>query len=201
MSEIQFKIGTFGESRVGKTCIINQYANETFNPSEESSYAPSISEKAIEINSEDVLLKLWDTAGQERYMSLTKQYFWGLDGILLVYDVTAIESFEKIQFWVDTIKGEIDIATVNINLAANKVDKKEQRKITKVQGEELAKKLGVDYFEVSAKTGQNINAIFQDLARKMYNSKKQKEKVKTVALNNKEATKKKGGCCGDSKKE
>ena len=127
MSEIQFKIGTFGESRVGKTCIINQYAHETFNPSEESSIAPSTSDKAIEINGEDVLLKMWDTAGQERYMALTKQYFEGLDGILLVYDVTAIESFEKIQFWVDTIKGEIDIATVNINLAANKVKKKEQR--------------------------------------------------------------------------
>ena len=150
MSEIQFKIGTFGESRVGKTSIINQYAHETFNPSEESSYAPSISEKAIEINSEDVLLKLWDTAGQERYMALTKQYFEGLDGILLVYDVTVIESFEKIQFWVDTIKGTIDIETVDINLVANKVDKKEQRKITKVQGEELAKKLGVDCFDVSA---------------------------------------------------
>ena len=112
MSEIQFKIGTFGESRVGKTSIINQYAHETFNPSEESSIAPSTSNKAIEINSEDVLLKIWDTAGQERYMALTKQYFEGLDGILLVYDVTVIESFEKIQFWVDTIKGTIDIETV-----------------------------------------------------------------------------------------
>ena len=194
-----FKIGTFGESRVGKTCIINQYVFGTFNESEGSSTAPSTSDKAIEINGVDVLMKIWDTAGQERYMAITKQYFEGLDGLLLVYDVTAPETFNKIQFWVDTIKGYIDITTVKINLAANKVDKTELRKIKQSEGEELAKKLGIDYFEVSAKTTQNINAIFEDLAIKMINAKK--EKKGSVALNNTETTtKKKGGCCGDSKK-
>lgn len=198
MSDMIFKIGTFGESRVGKTCIINQYVFGTFNESEESSTAPSTSDKAIEINGVDVLMKIWDTAGQERYMAITKQYFEGLDGLLLVYDVTAPETFNKIQFWVDTIKGYIDITTVKINLAANKVDKTELRKIQQSEGEELAKKLGIDYFEVSAKTTQNINAIFEDLAIKMINAKK--EKKGSVALNNTEPTKKKGGCCGDSKK-
>ena len=194
-----FKIGTFGESRVGKTCIINQYVFGTFNESEESSTAPSTSDKAIEINGVDVLMKIWDTAGQERYMAITKQYFEGLDGLLLVYDVTKRETFDKIQFWVDTIKGYIDISTVKINLAANKVDKTELRKVKQSEGEELAKKLGIDYFEVSAKTTQNINAIFEDLAIKMINAKK--EKKGSVALNNTETTtKKKGGCCGDSKK-
>ena len=199
MSDMIFKIGTFGESRVGKTCIINQYVFGTFNESEESSTAPSTSDKAIEINGVDVLMKIWDTAGQERYMAITKQYFEGLDGLLLVYDVTKRETFDKIQFWVDTIKGYIDISTVKINLAANKVDKTELRKVKQSEGEELAKKLGIDYFEVSAKTTQNINAIFEDLAIKMINAKK--EKKGSVALNNTETTtKKKGGCCGDSKK-
>ena len=137
---MHFKIGTFGESRVGKTCIINQYANGTFNESEESSTAPSTSNRAIEVNGVDILMKIWDTAGQERYMALTKQYFEGLDGLLIVYDVTKPETFDKIQFWIDTIKGNIDISTVKINLAANKVDKEKERAVTTIQGQELAKK-------------------------------------------------------------
>lgn len=197
-TEVSFKIGTFGESRVGKTCIINQYVNNSFNETEESSMAPSISEKPIEVNKQDILLKIWDTAGQERYMTLTKQYFQGLEGLLLVYDVTTRETFEKIQFWIKNIQENLDITSVKINLAANKVDKEKERKVSTEEGQELAKSLGIDYFEVSAKTGLNIEAIFQDLAKKIISSGKIKSD--TIAINNKKEKKKEGCCGGDSKK-
>ena len=101
MEEIQYKIGVLGESRVGKTKFINKFINgNSFN--EKFSSTPSISEKFVTINSNiDIQLKIWDTAGQERLMSITKQYYLGLDGLLLVYDPNSRETFEKIEFWYD----------------------------------------------------------------------------------------------------
>lgn len=199
MSDLCYKIGTFGESRVGKTCIIKQYVENSFYEVEPSSQSATISEKAIEIEKQDVLLKIWDTAGQERLMSLTKQYFQGLDGILLVYDVTKKDTFEKLQFWIKTIEDFIDIKSVIINLAANKIDKIKERKVSEEEGRKAASSLGVEYFEVSAKTGKNIDEIFSNLANKLYH--KGHKHSNAVTLNGEENTKKKEGCCGGNSKK
>ena len=147
-------------------------------------------EKALEIEKHDVLLKIWDTAGQERLMAITKQYFQGLDGILLVYDVTKKETFEKLQFWIKTIQENIDINTVIINLAANKTDMIKERQVSEEEGKKAASSLGVEYFEVSAKTGANIEEIFDNLANKLYR-KRHNQHSNTVALNNEGNKKKK----------
>lgn len=199
MSDLCYKIGTFGESRVGKTCIIKQYVENSFYEVEPSSQSATISEKAIEIEKQDVLLKIWDTAGQERLMSLTKQYFQGLDGILLVYDVTQKDTFEKLQFWIKTIEDFIDIKSVIINLAANKIDKIKERKVSEEEGRKAASSLGVEYFEVSAKTGKNIDEIFSNLANKLYH--KGHKHSNAVTLNGEENIKKKEGCCGGNSKK
>ena len=199
MSDLCYKIGTFGESRVGKTCIIKQYVENSFYEVEPSSQSATISEKAIEIEKQDVLLKIWDTAGQERLMSLTKQYFQGLDGILLVYDVTKKDTFEKLQFWIKTIEDFIDIKSVIINLAANKIDKIKERKVSEEEGRKAASSLGVEYFEVSAKTGKNIDEIFSNLANKLYH--KGHKHSNAVTLNGEENTKDKEGCCGGNSKK
>ena len=82
---------------------------------------------------------MWDTAGQERYMCLTKQYFYGLNGILLVYDPNIRETFDKIDHLCKTIKDNIDIESVVVflienNQSKNKVNNmctKRRRKISK----------------------------------------------------------------------
>ena len=200
MADLTYKIGTFGESRVGKTCIIKKYVDNSFDKVEPSSSSSSIFEKALEIEKHDVLLKIWDTAGQERLMALTKQYFQGLDGILLVYDVTKKETFEKLQFWIKTIQEHIDINTVIINLAANKTDMIKERQVSEEEGKKAASSLGVEYFEVSAKTGANIEEIFDNLANKLYR-KRHNQHSNTVALNNEGNKKKKEGCCGGNSKK
>ena len=176
--EIHYNIGLFGESRVGKANIISQFTNGClFN--EESSYSTSISEKVVEIdNNIDIRLKIWDTAGQERYMTLTKQYFYGLNGILLVYDPTIRETFNKIEHWCTTIKSNIDIESVVIFLIENNQSKnKVNNMCTKEEGEKLAKKLGFQFYSVNSYNGMNIDECFNHLVKKIYEKHNKTERI------------------------
>ena len=121
---------------------------------------------------------MWDTAGQERYMCLTKQYFSGLNGILLVYDPNIRETFDKIDYWCDTIKDNIDIESVVVFLIENNQSKnKVNNMCTKEEGEKLANKLGSHFYSVNSYNGMNIEQCFHYLAKKLYEKHKKKERI------------------------
>ena len=172
MEEIQYKIGVLGESRVGKTKFINKFINgNSFN--EKFSSTPSISEKFVTIDSNiDIQLKIWDTASQERLMSITKQYYLGLDGLLLVYDPNSRETFEKIEFWYMIIKDNIDIESIVVFLVENSQNENKVNIKYTMEGEKLAKKLGVQFYSVSSYNGMNIEQCFNHLAKEIYEKHK-----------------------------
>lgn len=60
--------------------------------------------KALEIDNKIISLQLWDTAGQERFQSVTKAYYRGAQGIVLVYDISQEESFIAVKSWISTIQ-------------------------------------------------------------------------------------------------
>ena len=163
----EFSIGTFGEGRVGKTCILKRYLKGTFDDEELSTTAASNFEQIEEYNNQNYTLSIYDTAGQERYGTLTNQYINGLNGILLVYDITSRETFNKIDNWMERVKERLDINKVAIILIGNKCDDNDNREINKDEGQSLAKKFGVDFFETSAATGENIKEAFLALLKKL----------------------------------
>ena len=121
--------------------------------------------KSIQLNNGKTLkLKFIDTPGQERFRSLLKNLYNKSDIIILIYDVTDKKSFENIKGFYDQIKNETT-GEVHIILLGNQIDK-EGREVTKEQGEKLAKELGMIFFECSAKTGENINDIFDKIIEK-----------------------------------
>ena len=100
------KIVLLGESGVGKTCIISQFVNQTFQEDVESSSSGTFSSKTLIYNNNQVLkLEIWDTAGQEKYRSIASMFYKEADVAILVYDITRKESFEQIkQYWLNQIK-------------------------------------------------------------------------------------------------
>ena len=74
--------------------------------------------KVIPVNNKSVKLKIWDTAGQERFRNITKQYYKGADGILLVYDITDRNSFEKVRDWMKQIQENTQRDSIAIVLIA-----------------------------------------------------------------------------------
>ena len=98
-------------------------------------------------------------AGQESFRSIVKSFYRNAAGAFLVYDITNIESFNKLEFWIKEMKENAKQNMVLI-LVGNKNDKENERKISKEEGINFMKKNGISlFFETSAKTGENIELV------------------------------------------
>ena len=88
-----FKFIIIGDTGVGKSCILNQYLRGKFNPSTKHTVGVEFGMKYEKVNNKTIKVQIWDTAGQERFKSVTRSYFRGSIGVLIVYDITSVESF------------------------------------------------------------------------------------------------------------
>lgn len=187
-----YKILLLGDSSVGKSCILMRYTDNTFQEVFLSTIGIDFKFKDVELdNGKKVKIQIWDTAGQDRFHSMTRTYFKGAQGIILVYDVTNRKTFENIKKWVSQIKEEVS-DKVSIVLVGNKIDIVEGRRVNIEEGEKMAKECGISYFETSAKLGQNIDSTFKELVKmtvKSYGN----INIKSSKLNFKKS--KKSGCC------
>ena len=165
--EILYKILILGYSSVGKNCFLTRYADNTFQEMHLSTIGIDYKLKNVVMdNGKTVKLQIWDTAGQDRFRSITKNYYKGANGIIVLFSVTDRNSFSNVKNWINQIKAEVD-EKVTIIIVANKIDDEENREITKEQGEELASTFGLQFFECSAKTGENIIPTFNELVKKI----------------------------------
>ncbi len=108
-------------------------------------------------------LQLWDTAGQERFRSLTSNFFGRADGFVLTYDISNRPSFDHVIGWMRDIKTRAP-PDCDIVLCGNKSDLDNDRVVTLEEGKQLADEYGVQFFETSALTGQNVEKMFTALA-------------------------------------
>ena len=165
--EFIYKILLLGDSSVGKTCFLMRYTDNTFQDIHMSTIGLDYKLKNVQLeDGKMVKIQVWDTAGQDRFRSITKNYYKGAHGIILIYDVTENKSFENVKNWMNQIKEEVS-NRVTIVLVGNKIDDEENRKITTEQGESMAKEFDIMFFECSAKTGENIDGIFNNLVKKV----------------------------------
>ncbi|CAN1353528.1 Ras-related protein RABC2a, partial [Linum perenne] len=124
--------------------------------------------KHLTVAGKKLKLTIWDTAGQERFRTLTSSYYRNAQGIILVYDVTQRETFTNLS---DVWAKEVDLYCTNQDcvkiLVGNKVDKDSERAVTREEGLELAKEHGCLFLECSAKTRENVEQCFEELALKI----------------------------------
>ncbi len=171
--DVKYKIMVLGESKVGKTSLIKRYTKDQFGGVYLTTVGMDFQDKIIEIEDKKVRLQIWDTAGQERFRNVTKSYFQSSQGLVLVYDITDRESFEKLNFWVDNIKNNAP-ENAKFILVGNKCDLANERKVSYEEGENYAKNLNIKFFEASARDGTNVNELFFYLANEIYQDNKLK---------------------------
>ena len=190
--DAKYKILILGDSTVGKTCFLTRYTDNTFQEEYLASIGMDYKIKSYEKeDGNSIKLYIWDTAGQDRFRSITRNYYKGADGIILIYDITKKDTFENVRNWINNIKDEAPDRVVLI-LVGNKVDDERNRVVPKSEGEEIAKEFNLPFFECSAKSDINVTPVFDTLIKKIIEvNPKNREGQK---LNqNKKAEKKK--CC------
>ena len=159
-----FKMILIGDSGVGKTNILSRYINNTFSETTKSTVGVELGTKVEEFNNTKIKVQIWDTAGQERYKSITKTYYKGAKGALIVYDITKKESFQNIDKWIQDLKefGEED---ASILIIGNKSDLEDKREVTTEEVKKKAEIYKIAFCETSALKAKNIDYAFQTLIK------------------------------------
>ena len=167
IDECVYKVLLLGDSTVGKTCFLMKYTDKTFQDIHMATIGLDYRLRSMKLKSgKSIKLQIWDTAGQDRFRAITKNYYKGSHGIILIYDITNTQSFENVKTWVNQIREEAS-SNVIIYIAGNKVDMEDERKVDRDDGEKLAEELGFPFVETSAKNGININETFEDLVERI----------------------------------
>ena len=169
-----FKIILIGDANVGKTNILSRYISDTFLETSKSTVGVELATKVEQYNNKKIKIQIWDTAGQERYKSITKTYYKGSKGALIVFDITKKDSFKNVDKWINDLKefGDDDVA---ILLVGNKCDLEDKREVPVEDVKKKAELFDIGYCETSALKAKNIDYAFQTLI-KLVAEKMEKEK-------------------------
>lgn len=160
--DVDIKLITVGNSGVGKSCMLLRFVDDKFSPSFIATIGIDFKQKVITHDDKTVCVKLWDTAGQERFRNICEAYYKGSDGVIFVYDITDRDSFDDIVQWVKSADRIIDKKFIKL-LVGNKIDLESKRLVDYSEGDLLAKKYNMHFYECSAKSGENIDKVFDKL--------------------------------------
>ena len=168
MSEVEsFTVVLVGETGVGKTSIIDQFIDQTFQENQEPTKGGIFSSKSVICDNDKILkFEIWDTAGQERYRSLTKMLYKDANAAILVYDITNKESFEVMKdYWSNQIK-ESAPPDIILVIAANKSDLIDHEDVDEEEARKFAEELGAIFVSTTARQIEPINDLFIQIAKK-----------------------------------
>jgi len=153
-----------GDSGVGKSSLLYRFADNDWNPHYIATIGVDFRSLTFDRAGKTLKLQIWDTAGQERFKTITRTFYRGVHGVMLVFDVTDAETFDHIREWVKeaTQFGQADLPFL---LVGNKADlAASSRQVPSEAGQQLARQLNCEYIEASAKSDSNVAAAFARLA-------------------------------------
>ncbi|KAG0462921.1 hypothetical protein HPP92_021397 [Vanilla planifolia] len=162
-----FKYIIIGDTGVGKSCLLLQFTDKRFQPVHDLTIGVEFGARMITIDNKPIKLQIWDTAGQESFRSITRSYYRGAAGALLVYDITRRETFNHLASWLEDARQHAN-ANMTIMLIGNKCDLAHRRAVSTEEGQQFAKEHGLIFMEASAKTAQNVEEAFINTAATIY---------------------------------
>ncbi|CAF3817979.1 unnamed protein product, partial [Rotaria magnacalcarata] len=179
-NDVLLKLLLIGDSGVGKSSLLTRFSVTIFqfiifkfitlhffqDDTFMESYLPTIGVdfkiRTLKHNGKNIKLQIWDTAGQERFRNITATYYRGAQGIIIVFDLTNLESFDNIKNWLTEIErnGPEDVKRL---LVGNKCDFTAKRVVDNAKAKKFADSLQIPYIETSAKDSNNVEQAFKDM--------------------------------------
>ena len=170
--EVLFRVIIVGDTGVGKSCMLLRFTEDRFKEQHNVTIGVEFGSRAIKVDGQNIKLQIWDTAGQESFRSITRSFYRKADGVILMYDITARHTFENCSDWLDEIKQNSSLDIV-IYLVGNQIDLDaeagESREVSTEEGSAFFQQNRLNGFrETSAKSGLNVEGVFEDLTRILY---------------------------------
>ncbi|CAA6660218.1 unnamed protein product [Spirodela intermedia] len=154
-----FKLLLIGDSSVGKSCLLLRFSDDSYVDSYISTIGVDFKIRTVELDGKTIKLQIWDTAGQERFRTITSSYYRGAHGIIIVYDVTEMESFNNVKQWLSEIDRYANDSVCKL-LVGNKCDLVEDKVVDTEKAKAFADELGIPFLETSAKDSINVEQAF-----------------------------------------
>ena len=197
-----FKYIIIGDTGVGKSCLLLQFTDKRFRNDHDLTIGVEFGARMVSLAGKDIKLQIWDTAGQESFRSITRSYYRGAAGALLVYDITRKDTFAHLATWLEEARQNGNPA-MTIMLVANKTDLDSRRMVSTEEGRRFAESNGLLFLEASAKTAVNVEEAFVKTAEAIYSKIEGGEcdlsaelsGIKVGALASSIPRKEKGGTC------
>ncbi|KAK8861093.1 hypothetical protein M9Y10_012788 [Tritrichomonas musculus] len=175
--EFCLKIVLAGDSGVGKTNLLARFTRDFFSEDTKSTIGVEFATKSLVVNNKLVKASIWDTAGQENYKAITRAYFHGALGAIIVFDITQSSTFESVSRWLNDIRSNAE-KDVIIMLVGNKSDLTDMRSVSEEEAVGFAKVNQLLYIETSALNSTNVSEAFQNIVTEIVNKLTNKKDLK-----------------------
>jgi len=173
-----FKIIFVGDTCVGKTALAERISRNEFRETYNSTVGVDFSTVTLDIGNQTIKTHIWDTAGQERYRSLAPMYYRGAKAAVVVYDITKKDTLTGAKSWIAELQSRQPGCV--IILVGNKVDLNKSRTIDADEVKEYARSHHLIHIEASAKTGHNVEEIFNIICREILAQPNEEEDTMTI---------------------
>lgn len=159
-----FKILLVGDTGVGKSSLITRFVDDLYSDMFISTIGVDFKIRTADIDGSRVKMQIWDTAGQERFRTITSSYYRGSHGIIIVYDVCRLDTFQSISKWVKEIEKYSNGNCIKV-VCGNKTDFKSETKVDRDMAESWCRTVGLSHFETSARTNYCVSDMFFTIAQ------------------------------------
>ena len=165
---LTFKFLIIGDTEVGKSALLLRFTEQKYRDVQDLTVGVEFGARMIDVDGTEVKLEIWDTAGQEAFLSITRSYYRGADGALLVYDISRRATFQNLTRWLGEARQNSGNDDLKLILVGAKADQGARRQVSAGEAAEFARKHGMVHVETSSKSGLNVDEAFVTVARDIF---------------------------------
>ena len=164
-----FKVIIVGDTGVGKTCILQRLIKQQFEEEHNVTIGVEFGNFGMVMREQThVKLQIWDTAGQESFRSITRLFYKDSDAVFVCFDLTCRKSFDDLKSWLEEVNNNTSNNLVRY-LVGNFADLPDERVVSSEEATAFMREHGfMHYLETSAKSGQNVNELFQTITKHLF---------------------------------
>jgi Ras-related protein Rab-2A len=187
MSKETYRYIIIGDTGAGKSSLMLQFTEHRFNSEHDMTLGVEMGSRTVKLRSKQIIkLEIWDTAGQESYLSITRSYYRGADGCLLVFDLSSRPSFESLSMWLSEARQNSNNPNLVILMIGNKADLRNIRQVKQEEALEFATANGLVYQELSAQNYADVEEAFlqtaEEISKKLVGLSRPKKVSNTLKL-------------------